>query len=501
MQETYILFTKRINPYLFLFLLSIFLYVPSSFLREPFYPDEARNIFITNNIKNLKDYFFPKYLEGIYFEKPPFYFWLLKIFFKIKIFNYLVLPVLFNSIVSWAIASLNYSFLKKENAQHIGFLSSIFLITSGLFYGMNILVRMDILFLFFIILIIFLFFEYLEKRKIILFFLSSFFSFLAVFTKGAFGIIFPFFIEFIFGFILKDKKVFLKVILNNLLSLLLISFWLFSFSKIEPHYFQNLFFYKTLMRAVGAQSHKAPIYYYLIYILWVFLPWSFFILGYILNFKKTKLYLWEKIYLIWFLGGFIILSLIESKLVIYLLLISVPFFSFLAKFICEAQYRLKKNLLFFIFGFFVISWIIAFFYFKYKKEHTPLSSYGVIILLLITFFFIIKRPFPLMFRNFFVSWLILIQMINFLFLPLVSENMDFKKISKILLNINRDFDKIYIKEKSLFLLSVYSSFNKPLIYLEEKETPTPPFLLITKEELTLEKISKIGDFYIFYKNK
>ncbi|MDD5195469.1 MAG: glycosyltransferase family 39 protein, partial [Candidatus Omnitrophica bacterium] len=141
---------KKINPYLLFFLLCIVLYLPSALLRFPFAPDEFRNIYIAQNIHSFNNYLFPNYVDGFYHEKPPFYFWILKLFLQAKLANPLILPVIFNAIISASIVSLNYFILKKEGFQKEGFISALLISSCGIFYGMNMLVRMDILFLFFI---------------------------------------------------------------------------------------------------------------------------------------------------------------------------------------------------------------------------------------------------------------------------------------------------------------------------------------------------------------
>ncbi|MCM8786909.1 MAG: glycosyltransferase family 39 protein [Candidatus Omnitrophica bacterium] len=503
MQEIYTLFIKKrkINIYFLFFLFCFLLYLPSVFFRAPFYPDEFRNIYIAKNIKTNFEFFFPNYIDEFYDQKPPFYFWILR-FLLLPFKNFLFLPVFFNIIVSTLILSINYLFIKKELNKNSAFLSSLILSTTAIFYSMTILVRMDILFLLFILLSIYFFYLSLYEEKKIYILLAGFFSFLATFTKGAFGIIFPFFIQLTTSIILKNKKYFLKTLFINIFAFFLIFLWLFLFSFFKKDYFYILFFKQTILRGLNPQSHKQPFWYYFLYIVPLFLPWSFFLFGYFLKFKKNKFLLWEKIYLVWFVGGFLILSFVRSKLPMYLLLLSTPVAGLVAKFLNSEHKKLINNLFFFTIAFFIFSWIIGWIIFKDKGfMHQAIFSFFLFVIMLFTIF---RKKIEAKIKFFFIFWIILLQLVNFIYIPIVSKSSTLFKIFLAVQNLNLKFDEIVVTDKKLKTIEILY-FKKPIrykTYIKDICLVDKPTILIT-EEINLNcnflKIEKIKNFSIFYK--
>jgi hypothetical protein len=496
--------TKKINSYLLFFIICLSLYLPSSFLRGPFYPDEVRNIYIVKNISNFKDYFFLKYLGKNYYDKPPFYFWFLKSFFNISPKKPLVLPILFNVLLCWGILSLNYFFLKREGFPREGFISSLLLSTVGIFYGMAIIVRMDILFLFLIYLSLFFMWLSLTSDKKYYIFLSFLCSFLAVFTKGALGVVFPFFIGVAASIFFKNWHALKKVIIINSLTIVAVLIWLFSFSQIDHNYFRKMFFDQTISRLLSSTSHSHSLFYYLPFYLLLNLPWSFLGMGYFLRFKKNNISHWEKLFLVWLVGGFIIISFIRHKLPMYLLLLTIPFSGLTAKFFVSGDRRLRKRLFFITSIFFLLFWCITFFFFKVNNKFI-LPHTLLILPFFITVVFMIKKNLFSRFKIFYIYWFIIIQIINFIYLPFASSLSVYNKLLLSLKRLKLSFNKIYVDDKALCQLSIYP-MGKPVIYLREKLNicNEESFIFISKEENTpcsLKEICKIDDFYFFTKRE
>jgi 4-amino-4-deoxy-L-arabinose transferase-like glycosyltransferase len=505
MRETYTLsITKRINPYFLFFLICIFLYLPSSLLRGPFYPDEIRNIHIAKSIATFKGLFFLKYLGISYYEKPPLYFWFLKLFSKFPFHNFLFLPVLFNTLICWGILSLNYLFLKREGYAEIGFFSSLFLSVTAVVYGMAIIVRMDMLFLLFIFLSFFLLRVSLKNHKKHFIFLSSLFSFFAVFTKGALGIILPFSIGLGMMWLGEgEKKVVVKRVVSiNILVLVGILLWFYLFSQGDPQYFKMMFFEQTLLRAFNPPSHKHFFLYYLPFLFVFFLPWTFMGIGYFLSLRKNNIYSWEKFYLLWLVGGFAILSFIRSKLPMYLLLLAIPFCGLTAKFFIEGDRRLKKKLFYSTATFFLLLWLIVFCYFKIKGEFIPPSAFLVLLLFAAAFLFTIGREPLHQLRNFSIFWFILIQMSNFVYLPLASSFERYNRIAVRLKGLKIPFNKVYVTERPLLQLSIYLG-DKPIVYLKEKNIcEDKSFIVISSNKdipCVTKEILRADELYFFYK--
>lgn len=504
MQKPHLFTATKINPYLLFFLLCVVLYLPSVFLRLPFYPDELRNIHIANSLKDARDYLFPKYFGEFYYDKPPLYFWILKALLLPKLPNVLFLPILFNLGLAWALASLNYLFLKKEGQPDIGTLSSLFLITTAIFYGMSILVRMDILFLLFIFLSVFFFRHSLLRRKLFFLVPSALFSFLAVFTKGAFGIILPLFIELGLGVITKDKKTILKALLVNSLTLALILLWTVSFSQINKNYFYEMFTKQTLNRGLNPQSHAESIFYYVPFLLPLFLPWSICGVMYFVHLKRRTRYVWEKMYLMWFIGGFIILSLVGSKLPMYLLLLAPALCGLIAVLCYEAAERTRRNLLIITSNFFIAAWLAGFIYFSTKGIAIPFPSFLILVLFVVLAIWMIGlKSFGKQLKTFFIVWVILLEVLNFAVLPLVSKSSDFHKVVAALKAQNTQVKKIYLTEKSLQLLKFYFPLTA-IIYQSDRDSICQgnSFFLVSKKKdfpCSMELLGTIDDLLLFYK--
>lgn len=508
MQETYTSYITKIikrYPYLFFFIICLVLYLPATFFRNPFYPDELRILYIVDNLHSLSDYIFPKYFNGIYYQKPPLYFWIIKLLLRIKLNNILLLPILLNVLISWGVISLNYSFLKRDNSAEIGLISSLFLATTIVFYGMSILVRMDTLFLLFIFLNITSFQMVIRKKRIFLLLLPACFGFLAVFTKGALGLILPLFIEICLAIFLRDKRILTKALLANLIAFILVIFWLISFSSLDRVYFQKMVFEQTFARAFESFKHTQSYFYYLPFIFLLFLPWSFLGISYFFRIKKNK-YLWEKLYLIWFAGGIIILSLINSKMPMYLLTLSIPFCGLAAKFFYF--YREEKSLsmlFYFTAGFFILAWFGAFFYFKARRQFVPGTSFILLFLFLLVFFLNLRKSPSLQFANLFIFWILVLETINFLYLPIVSNASEINKVAEAIKRTSLSYDKIYVSDKSLLFLKFYH-IAQPIIYLNRLEMACleKNFILVTKDNKTLcslNAFSRTNKFYLFYKKK
>lgn len=466
MREIYILSVlKKINPYVLFLILCAVIYLPASLVRSPIPPDEVRSIHIAQNMNSFQTCLFPVHLGRPYYDKPPLYFWLLSFFLKCTWCNFLFLPALFNALCAWVILCLNYLFFKKEGMPRMGIYSSLFLSTTVIFYAMTFILRMDILFLMFIFLAVFFFWFSIKDKKPAYLFLSAAFTFLAVFTKGALGIIFPLFIEIAMCVFRRDSKAFGKVLMVNLLAGAGVFLWLFSFDRLQPGYFKKMVFDQTVSRGWGKTEHPflriRSSFYYLPYLFLLFLPWSFIGAGYFLTAAKSKKYHWEKVYLVWYLGGFILLSLLRSKQEMYLLLLSIPFCAVTAKFFLEGSGNLKKN----------------------KKESLT------------------------RFRNFFVFWLGFLQVVNLVCLPMVSWHQGLKRVADAVKKLDVDFDKIYVKDRLLLQLSAYKGVNKPVLFWEENACPAGANILIsqhTQDEqnrCSTDKILQIGQNRFFYKQR
>lgn len=512
MSGTYISSTiKKVNPFLLFFLLCLVLYLPASFIRAPLPPDEVRNIHVAQSIQSPGDYLLPKYLGEPYYEKPPLYFWLLKLFLAFPLVNFLVLPALFNICAAAGILSLNYLFFKKQQQTRLGLYSSFFLATTIIFFGMSFILRMDILFLFFIFAAVFFFWISLKEGKPKCLLAAAAFTFLAVFTKGALGIVFPLLVELAIATFLRNKKVFVNAVFVNLLAALMVFIWLFSFSNYAPDYFSKMFFDQTLARTAGSAQHVSlrlrPFFYYFPFLFLFLLPWTFLGAGYFLTFKRIKKDLWEKVYLVWFLAGFLILSLLRSKMEMYLLLLTIPFCALAAKFFLAGRESLKRKILYVTAGFFVFIWAGGFIYAMVCAEPIPVVAFGVLAAHLCGFIFILRQPAFVQLRNFFLGWVLFLQVINLGALPMIADHSELKRMADAVKKLEVKFNKIYVKDKQQLQLPAYQGINKPVVYwASESCVPDKNIIFVgdyPRYENTCgyKKVLQIGENRFLYKEQ
>lgn len=311
-------------------------FIPLLFLRFPDIRNEIKYLAITKESLN-NNFFILKYLGNLYPDKPPFYFWILKIidtyfpkhFFKLGILVGSIIPSYFISILSYKFL---LKFIKKEiYIEQLSFTIILGLIASPLFIGGTNVLRMDMLMNLFIFSSLLIFFNMYYSFKKINFtnlFFMYLFIFLGLFTKGVVGIIAP--LAGILTFLLLNKELkFLKKI-HFIKGIIFIVFCIFIwfiniyFSKDGYDYIKLLLGQETLGRITKAKSHIRPIYYYLKNLPLVSLPYGlivfFPLMHYIRNIKNFKK--WkelEKIFFSMSVPLFILLSFASGKLVIYLL--------------------------------------------------------------------------------------------------------------------------------------------------------------------------------------
>ncbi len=490
---------KRSSPYILFFFLSLILYLPSVFFRDMFPPDEVRSLFIAKNLKTFHDFLFPPYAGEIYFQKPPLYLWILHFLSKAPFKNILLLPIIFNVFIASFIASTNYLFLKEDESW--AKLSSLILLVLPIFYGLSVIVRMDLFFLFFIYLGFYFFSQGLKKESAFYLLFSSILGFLSVFTKGGLGIIFLFVLEL--GWTFLNRRGFLKALTVNLGSLFLVGLWLFSFSLLEPNYLRTMLFEQTLHRGFSASTHIGGFFYYLPFLVILFFPWSFFGWGYF--FVRGPSSLKEKFFIFWLIAGFLILSIIQTKLPIYLLLLSIPFAGLSAKFILLPRAGLFKKWIFWstvvLMAIFSLG---AYFYFLvHNKEILPECAGWGLVLVLGALIFSLRGDFQRKIRVLFIFWALLLESINFLYMPYASKIQGLQRIATTLKKFKRDFKKVYVTEETLLGLSLYN-LSRPVIFTQEVPSEGSFFILISKYNKNVPSefkfISEVRKYRLYYKD-
>lgn len=270
-----------------------------------------------------------------YADKPPLYLWIIMTgkwllgthsMFFIGLFSILPALLILYVMDKWA---------EKIIIPEWRLTAQLMLITTGLFIGSAVVLRMDMLMCMFIVLALYTFFKlYTGNSQPINKLLLPIYIFMALFTKGPVGIIVPLLSITTFLLIKKEIRTFGKY-LNGKALLLLSGLCLIWFGAVFAEggnsYLNNLLFNQTVNRAIDSFHHKEPVYYYLKTISYSLAPWTLFYLAVIgigIYKKQIRTDL-QKFFLTIIATTFIALSAFSGKLDIYLLP-TFPFFTYLA---------------------------------------------------------------------------------------------------------------------------------------------------------------------------
>ena len=167
------------------------------------------------------------------------------------------------------------------------------------------------------------------EKEIYLFY---FYMFMALFTKGPFGLLIPLLSVIVFLFRekklskIKEFKPLRGIILVSILcALWFVGVWL----EGGGEYFYKLTVKQTVGRGLNAFTHKRPFYYYIKSMWGIFFPWSFpfaFSLFFAIKNKKESISI-ERFFSSVIITGFILLSSVSGKLALYTLPLA-PFMIF-----------------------------------------------------------------------------------------------------------------------------------------------------------------------------
>lgn len=207
----------------------------------------------------------------------------------------------------------------------------LMLCTSALFLGMMLTMRMDMLMCMFIVLAINSFFrqyrafpkgEVSRKEQ----WLFGLWLFLALFTKGPYGLLIPLVSTLLFLLVRRAAKRFFHF-WGWRTWIVLLAGCVVWFSGVYldggTSYLDNLLFHQTVGRAVNSFHHKEPFWYYGITVWYSIAPWCLAIIGGVtaaLCKRPAEPRSDEEVLLLSTVGAtFLLLSCVSSKLAIYLL--------------------------------------------------------------------------------------------------------------------------------------------------------------------------------------
>lgn len=342
------------SKHLYLILIWFVALLPMMILRDFTPNNELRYLSIVDEALANGDVFTFTNQGEIYADKPPLHFWLMMIGKVVLNGHYMWFLSLLSFIpavvvVITMVKLLRLSYAGKEistNSENEN-AAILMLMTSGLFLGLSIFVRTDMLMIMFITLSLHTFYKIYKgvhhPRDSYLF---PIYLFLALFTKGPFGILIPLISTTLFLLFTKKIRTFsrywgwksLLIILAGLFAWFAGVYW-----EGGSEYVNNLLVHQTVERGINSFHHKEPFYFYAISIWYLLAPWSILtIVLLIAGIYKRKIKSdLELFFVIIVLATFLFLSLISSKIEIYLVP-AVPFFIFLSALLLK-QFNIRNR--------------------------------------------------------------------------------------------------------------------------------------------------------------
>lgn len=311
-------------------------YTPSNELRYLSIADEA--------IENGSFFAFTNQGEP-YADKPPLYLWIVMLgrwlfgahrMWFLSLFSVVPALVILRTMDRWVRGAFDEQ--NRLTAMTV-------LMSSGLFLGLAVVLRMDMLMCMFITFALYLFWKIYagtaSSADRLLFPLSVF---LALFTKGPVGVLVPLVTTVVFLLLKRQYRLLGECWGWRSWGVLLAgcAVW-FSAVWLEggTEYLDNLLFHQTVDRAVDAFHHKAPVWYYLVSMWYSLAPWSLLVIGVIAValVRRVRLTELEQFFLTAILSTLVMLSAFSSKLAVYLAP-AFPFFVYLAMSLLA---RMRRN--------------------------------------------------------------------------------------------------------------------------------------------------------------
>lgn len=263
-----------------------------------------------------------------YADKPPLYMWICMLGYWLFGNNCLWFVSLFSVIPAFVITEVMSRWSAPVMPRRWQVTSRLMLLSSVLYLGLALTMRMDMLMAMFIVLSLRVFYRiYSGDERVSLRWLFPVYIFLALFTKGPYGILIPLVSTILF--LALERKI--KSIgrywgwrtWTILIGLSVIWFGAVFLEGGTP-YLDNLLVKQTVGRAVKSFTHDEPFYYYFITIWYSIAPWSFAVIGVIIASLcsrriRKELSETERFFLTTAVATMVMLSMVSSKLAVYLL--------------------------------------------------------------------------------------------------------------------------------------------------------------------------------------
>lgn len=278
-----------------------------------------------------------------YADKPPLYLWLVMLGKTVLGHHAMWLLGLFSLIPALAVTWIMGRWTAAELPGH-GADAQLMLMTCGLFAGMAFTLRMDMLMTLWIVLALKTVYDMAlsgptSRRQWAL----GAFTFLALFTKGPLGVLIPLAGSAVWLLYERRLRDFFRMwgwrswtVLAGGSALWFLAVW----AEGGSEYLNNLLFHQTVDRAVDAFHHKRPLWYYCTTYWYSLAPWSVLLAAVAGVTAYRRSVPWTSLQrMLWSvsLATFVMLSIISSKLAVYLLP-AIPFFVYLGAIRLRACY-------------------------------------------------------------------------------------------------------------------------------------------------------------------
>ena len=277
-----------------------------------------------------------------YADTPPLYLWCKMLGKWLSGCHRMWLYSLFSIIPAFITGIVMFRWTLEELDEKFRTASLMMLFSCGLFAGMVFTLRMDMLMTMFIVLALRSFrrLEMSEEkpglRPRLLF---ALWIFLAVFSKGPMGILIPLAATTAWLALTRRMRLWTRAWGWPTWCLLvaLCAGWFGAvYAEGGTEYLDNLLVHQTVGRAVNSFHHKRPFWYYLVSLTYTLLPWTFVIFGAVVygirKYRRSGESLFDYFVVI-VLVTFVLLSLISSKLQVYMLP-AYPFMVYAGAMVC-----------------------------------------------------------------------------------------------------------------------------------------------------------------------
>ncbi len=329
--------TER-HPVLTVILLMLITLSPMMALRDYTPSNELRYLSIVDEaLENGHTLAFTNHGQD-YADKPPLYFWLMMVckmlfgghcMYALSLLSFIPACIIIAVMDKWLRSAFPEGYTSGQRAG-----AALMLATTGLFLGMTVFLRMDMLMCMWIVLALWTFWKWDNgigkegSHRLLL----PVYTFLALFTKGPVGILVPpvsIIVYLAASRRWKDIGKYLGVVFWGILAVLCAVWFTGVFLEGGAGYLKNLLFHQTVDRAVNSFHHKAPFWYYLGIIWAVMAPWCLatvpsLVSGLLKKSEGENPSEYERLLALTGIAGFVMLSCFSSKLAIYL----APIFPF-----------------------------------------------------------------------------------------------------------------------------------------------------------------------------